>query len=47
MDIGRAKSIEVLSQRDRTEDPHRIKLVIRAIQADGRSVAFDTFLEVV
>jgi hypothetical protein len=37
----------VYSQRDRTQDLHRLKLLVEVTQADGRQVSFDTFVEVV
>lgn len=47
IDTGRATKISVYSQRDRTQDLHRLKLAIEVTQSDGRRVTFDTFVEVV
>lgn len=46
-DTGKAKKIEVITERDRTQDLHRLKVLIRATQADGQQVTFETFLEVI
>jgi len=34
-------------ERDRTQDLGRLKVLIEAVQADGRTVTFTTFKEVV
>ncbi len=47
LDVGRATKIEVVSQRDRLQDLNRLKLLIETTQADGRTVTFDYFVEVV
>lgn len=47
IDAGRAKSIEVVTERDRSASPHRLKILVQAVQADGRKVSFETFQEVV
>ncbi len=47
VDTGRAKSVEVFVERDRTQDLGRLKVLIEAVQADGRTVTFTTFKEVV
>jgi phage gp46-like protein len=47
IDTGRAKKIEVFSQRDRLQDLNRLKLLVEVTQADGRQVSFETFVEVV
>lgn len=47
IDTGRAKKIDVFSQRDRLQDLNRLKLLIEVTQAGGRQVSFETFVEVV
>ncbi len=47
IDAGRAKKIEVFTQRDRLQDLNRLKLLVEVTQADGRQVSFETFVEVV
>lgn len=47
IDIGRVKEIDVVTQRDTTRDLYRLNVWITAIQADGRKIEFETFLEVV
>lgn len=47
IDTGRAKKIEVFTQRDRIQDLNRLKLLVEVTQADGRQVSFETFVEVV
>lgn len=47
IDAGRATTIEVDVERDTTEDLHRLKICVRAVQAGGRVVTFETFQEVV
>lgn len=47
IDIGRAKSVAVSSERDRWQDLNRLKLLIEVVQADGRTVTFTTYREVV
>jgi len=47
IDTGRAKSVEVYSERDPSVDLHRLKLMVEVTQADGRVVSFETFREVV
>jgi phage gp46-like protein len=47
IDTGRAKSVEVFAERDRTQDLNRLKLMVEVEQADGRTVTFTTFREVV
>lgn len=47
VDTGRARSVEVFVERDRTQDLGRLKVLIEAVQADGRTVTFTTFKEVV
>lgn len=47
LDIGRASAIEVTVERDRTEDLHRLKILVEATKANGTKVTFETFKEVV
>jgi len=47
IDLGRAISIDVDAEVDRTVDPSRLKLKITAEQADGRPITYETWLEVV
>lgn len=47
VDTGRAKSVTVSSERDRQQDLSRLKLLTEVVQADGRTVTFTTFKEVV
>jgi len=47
LDSGRAKSLEVTVLRDTTENLNRVKASVEAVQADGRRVTFDKFIEVV
>ena len=47
IDIGRAKYVQVVVERDRTVDLHRLKISIEVEQADGRVLTFETFREVV
>lgn len=47
IDTGRAKSVDVSAERDRRQDLNRLKLLIEVVQADGRTVTFTTFKEVV
>jgi len=47
IDTGRATHIDVRTERDRSQDLHRLKLLVEVTQADGRTVSFDRFVEVV
>lgn len=47
IDCGRATKIDVHTERDRSQDLHRLKLIVEVTQADGRTVSFDRFVEVV
>jgi len=47
IDTGRAKSVEVWAERDRTQDLNRLKLLVEVVQADGHKVTFEIFREVV
>ena len=46
-DAGRANSIAAYTQIDKSQDTDRLKLLVEAVQADGRKVTFETFLEVI
>jgi len=47
LDVGRATKVDVHTERDRSQDLHRLKLLVEVTQADGRTVSFGTFVEVV
>lgn len=47
LDTGRATAVEVEVDRDRLQDLHRLKIVVRVTLADGDIVSFETFQEVV
>jgi phage gp46-like protein len=47
IDTGRATKVDVHTERDRSQDLHRLKLLVEVTQADGRTVSFDRFVEVV
>ncbi len=47
LDSGAARAIEVYVEHDRLQDPTRLKLLVEATQADGRTVTYETFKEVV
>lgn len=47
IDTGRATRIDVISERDRLQDLHRLRLNIAVTRADGGRVEFTTFVEVV
>jgi phage gp46-like protein len=47
LDTGRAASIDVAVERDRSQDLNRLKLAVQVQQADGRVITFTTFREVV
>jgi len=47
LDVGRATKVDVRTERDRSQDLHRLKLLVEVTQADGRQVSFGTFVEVV
>jgi phage gp46-like protein len=46
LDSGRAKSIEVTTERDRS-NLNRLRVLVEAVQVDGTRVTFDKFIEVV
>lgn len=47
IESGRAKEINVITERDRSQDLSRLKILVEATQADGQLVTFETFKEVV
>lgn len=47
IDTGRAKSVTVTSERDRSVDLHRLKLRVEVVAANGRTATFEIFREVV
>jgi phage gp46-like protein len=47
VDAGRASAIDITVERDTTVDLSRLKLLIQATKADGETVTFTTFTEVV
>lgn len=47
IDTGRAKKIEIVAQRDREQDLHRLKLLVMVTQSNGDQVSFTAFVEVV
>ncbi|MHB9156271.1 MAG: phage GP46 family protein [Endomicrobiales bacterium] len=47
LDTDKARKVEVTTEQDRTQDLHRLKLLVEATQADERKVIFTTFVEVV
>lgn len=47
LETGRATSIEVTAQRDAVNHPNRLMLYGTVVQADGRRVPFEQFVEVV
>jgi len=47
IDTARATKIDVISERDRLQDLHRLKLLVAVTKADGDQVTYTTFMEVV
>lgn len=47
LDTGRAASIDVYAERDRSQDLHRLKVLVVATEPDGRVAEFEKFIEVV
>jgi phage gp46-like protein len=47
IDTGRARSVEVEVERDRSQDLGRLAILVTVIQTDGASVSFSIFQEVV
>lgn len=47
VDMGRAAAITFETELDKRRDPHRLKYRCCAVQADGREISFEKYLEVV
>lgn len=48
IDAGKARTVEVWAERDRTQDIHRLKLLVEVTPVNSdQPVAFSTFIEVV
>jgi len=47
LDTGKATRIDVYTERDPAQDPHRLKLLGEATPANGPAVPFSTFINVV
>lgn len=47
IDTGRATTVDVAAERDRTQNLNRLKIAVQVQQADGNIVTFTTFREVV
>ena len=47
IECGRATRVDVYTERDPSEDLHRIKFLVEVTQADGRVVSFEKFVEVI
>lgn len=47
IDTGRARNIDVIAQRDRSQDLHRLLLQVTVTATTGEPVTFTTFVEVV
>lgn len=47
LDSGKAKKIEVFSERDRTQNINRLKLLVEVTPMNGPAVSFETFIPVV
>lgn len=47
IDCGRATKVNVYSERDRTQNLDRLKILVEVTQADGRQVTYTHFVEVV
>ncbi len=47
IDAGRVESFDYDTERDTTQNPGRLKIVITATKADGDAVPFTTYVEVV
>ena len=48
IDTGKAKSVEVYVQRDRTQDLHRLYLLVKVVPANSdQPVEFSIFIEVI
>ncbi len=47
LDTGKAASVDVQVERDPDAWPDRMKVLVRADQADGSTIMFETFQEVI
>lgn len=47
LDVGRVTKIEIITERDRSLNLDRLKLLVEATKADGDSVTFMTYVEVI
>lgn len=47
LDTGRATRIDIYAERDRRQDLNRLKLLVEVTQADGTTLPFEHFVEVV
>jgi phage gp46-like protein len=47
IDAGRASKVDIYTERDPLQDPHRLKLLVEVTKTDGGTVTFETFVEVV
>ncbi len=47
IDAGKAVSFDIQTERDPEGDPHRLKILITAVQADLSVVTFETYQEVI
>ncbi len=47
IDIGRATAVDIETERDTAEDLHRLKIKVAVTKADGGTVTFQTFVEVI
>jgi len=47
IDTGRVRKFEYFTERDKLQDPHRLKIIVEATKADGDVVSFTRFVEVV
>jgi len=47
LDAGKATRIDIYTERDPAQDPHRLKLLVEATPANGPVVPFSTFIDVV
>ncbi|KUG24581.1 hypothetical protein ASZ90_005611 [hydrocarbon metagenome] len=47
IDAGKISKVDVYTERDRTQDLHRLKLLIEVTPISGPTVAFTTFIEVI
>ncbi len=46
LDSGKARKIEVFSERDRSQNLNRLKLLVKVTPANGPVVPFETFIPV-